>query len=198
MNRIASFAAVLLALSPLVPTSFAPSIAPSAAQAQPPETLGIEVEATRVAGTGILAGEAEGTVDASIDEVTAIVSNYASYREFMPHFRQSRVLSQRGDRAMVYMEVAILRDAHRLWAQMRVSTREENGRRIVDARMIEGNMTTFEARWELQPLPDGRTRARFRLMVDPDLPLPDSAVSSENLKFARKSIVALRRRIAAT
>lgn len=185
MNRIARLAAVLFAL-------------PTLALAQPPETQGIEVAGTRVAGTGILAGEAEGVVDAPIDAVTAIVRDYASYRDFMPHFRQSRVLAQRGDRAMVYMEVGILRDAHRLWAQMRVSTREENGRRIVDARMVEGNMTTFEARWELQSTEDGRTRARFRLMVDPDLPLPDSAVSSENVKFARKSIVALRRRIAAS
>lgn len=190
MNRTASFAAVLVALLPIVLSTHA--------SAQRPETLGIDVEATRVSGTGIFAGEAEGTIDAPIDQVAAIVSNYASYSEFMPHFRQSRVLSQRGDRAMVYMEVAILRDAHRLWAQMRVSAREENGRRVIEARMVEGNMTTFEARWELHSLPDGRTRARFRLMVDPDLPLPDSAVSGENLKFARKSIVALRRRIAAS
>ena len=125
--------------------------------------------------------------DAPIDAVTAIVRDYASYRDFMPHFRQSRVLAQRGDRAMVYMEVGILRDAHRLWAQMRVSTREENGRRIVDARMVEGNMTTFEARWELQSTEDGRTRARFRLMVDPDLPLPDAAVSSETARSGRNS-----------
>jgi ribosome-associated toxin RatA of RatAB toxin-antitoxin module len=185
MNRTAPLVAVLLAI-------------PSLGLAQPPETLGIEVVAASVSGTSIRAGQAEGVVDASLDEVLAIVSDYASYRDFMPHFRQSRVLTQRGDRAMVYMEVAILRDAHRLWGQMRVSSREENGRRVVEARMVEGNMTTFEARWELEALPDGRTRARFRLMVDPDLPLPAAAVSSENVKFARKSIVALRRRIAAT
>lgn len=194
MNRIASLAVVLFAL---------PSLAlAQSSNARPrdtrPETQGIEVRGARFPGTDILAGEASGVVDASIDEITAIVRDYASYRDFMPHFRQSRVLAQRGDRAMVYMEVGILRDAHRLWAQMRVSSRDEDGARVVEARMVEGNMTSFEARWELRALDDGRTRVQFRLMVDPDLPLPDAAVSSENLKFARKSIVALRRRVAAT
>ena len=172
---------------------------PSLALAQDAAEQNIQVFTTAVQGSDIRAGEAEGVVDAPIDEVTAVVSDFANYAQFMPHFRQSRVLAQRGTRAMVYMEVGILHDAHRLWAQMRVSSsRDEDGHRVVDARMVEGNMTAFQARWELTELADGRTRARFRLMVDPDLPVPDAAVSAENLKFARKSIIALRHRVAAS
>ncbi len=159
----------------------------------------IEVGTAPSRGSSVASGRAAGIVDAPFEDVRRVVLDYARYDTFMPHFRTSRVLAQRGARASVYMEVGILRDTVTLWARLDVRSREVNGKTVVEARMTQGNMDAFYARWELEPIEGGRrTLARFRILVDPDLPaVPDSLLESENAKSARRAIVRLRRRLAA-
>ena len=143
-------------------------------------------------------GQAAAVVDAPAETVMRIVTDYARYQEFLPHFRRSRVLSRRGNNALVYMQASVIRNTTTLWAQMRVYQRRPRGRtQIVEGRMVEGNMDQFAARWEVTPLADGqRTLVRFRILVDPDLPFPSSVFTSENVKAARKTMRALRERLA--
>lgn len=157
---------------------------------------GIETSLHREAGLSVQGGEAVGEVDAPYDEVVRVVQDFGNYHHFLPHFRSSRVLAQRGGRAMVYMEVGILRDTITLWAQLRIQSRDGNGRHIVEARMMQGNMDGFIARWEVEPLDGGqRARVRFRILVDPDVPVPSSVITAENVKSARRTIKALRQRV---
>lgn len=147
-------------------------------------------------GTSVAWGTATAVVEAPIDDVLRVVRDYAHYSEFLPHFRTSRVLARRGDDAMVYMEVGILRDTVTLWGNLRIRYRaREQGGHVVEARMTEGNMDEFRARWELAPLANGHTLVQFRILVDPDLPVPSSVVSSENVKSARRTIRRLRDRV---
>ena len=68
--------------------------------------------------------------------------------------------------------------------------------RVVEARLLEGNIDAFRAEWRLAPSVDGEhTRVAFRIFVDPDLPLPSSLISRENERAARRSIEALRARL---
>lgn len=163
--------------------------------------LGDEIESGMESrdGVSIKGGKAVGVVDAPFNKVLEIVQDYGSYKEFMPHFRKSRVLSQRGANALLYLEADIVGGTHTLWAQMRVFKRPSQGdREVIDARLIKGNMTRFTARWELEPIDDGaRTLVTFRILVDPDLPLPTPVFSKENKKSARRTIKALRQRIEA-
>ncbi|MCA9600571.1 MAG: SRPBCC family protein [Myxococcales bacterium] len=145
-------------------------------------------------------GHAVGVVDAPYDAVLKIVTDYERYDEFMPHFKQARVLSRRGDNALVYMEASILKNAATLWAQLKVKALPGRGTtRIVDAKMQKGNMDQFHAVWELTPVDGGkRTLVDFRIVVEPDLPLPNALFSSENKKAATKTIKALRKRALGT
>ena len=159
----------------------------------------IRVRTLATSGSSVESGRAAGIVDAPYAQVRRVVLDYARYDTFMPHFRTSRVLAQRGSRASVYMEVGILRDTITLWARLDVRAQEVDGKTVVEARMTQGNMDAFHARWELEPIDEGRrTLARFQILVDPDLPaVPDSVLASENAKSARRAIVRLRRRRAA-
>ncbi|MCA9530939.1 MAG: hypothetical protein KC543_12445 [Myxococcales bacterium] len=144
-------------------------------------------------------GTAIGVVDRPFDEVVKVVQDYQHYATFLPHFKTSRVLAQRGARALVYIEVGIIKDTATLWGQFNMSAETNGAARVVEAHMQRGNLDHFVARFEVTPL-DGGARAlvRFRILVDPGLPLPSSVFTNENVKAARKTIAALRVRVAET
>lgn len=179
------------------------AVSPTSAEAQPATAVAARIGSEIVvgerseSGLSISWGTAVGVVDAPIAEVMEIVRDYAGYSEFMPHFRTSRILRERGNRAMLYLEVGVLRDAHTLWGNIRLDAAERGETRTVTARMQRGNMDDFRARWEVTPIDANRTLVRFRILVDPDLPIPSSLMTQQNVKAARKTIRALRRRIAA-
>ncbi len=166
----------------------------TSAQAQDPDR-GIRTGTAAAQGTSVRYGTASVVLDYPFEQVETLVHDYAAFHEYLPHFQTSRVLSRRGNRALVYIEVTAIEDTITLWAQTRVSSREVEGRRVVEARMTQGNMDAFTARWELVRVSDTQTRVNFRLLADPDLPLPSSLITSENEKFARRVCRAIRQRL---
>ena len=83
------------------------------------------------------------------------------------------------------------------WAQLRIRPRPNRGdTRIIEATMTEGNVDLFHALWEVTPIDATHTAVEFRILVEPDLPLPASVFTGENVKAARRTIRALRRRVA--
>jgi ribosome-associated toxin RatA of RatAB toxin-antitoxin module len=142
-------------------------------------------------------GRAVGIVDAPLTEVLAVVQDYAGYQYFMPHFKVSKVLSQRGASAIVYMQASLAKNTMNLWAQMKVGPKPNQGdTRIIEGKMVDGNMDAMFARWELTPIDADRTLVAFQLLMDPKLPLPASFVSSENEIATKKTLRALRRVVA--
>lgn len=148
-------------------------------------------------GSSISWGHAVAVIDKPIDDVLPVVLDYADYVHFMPHFKKSRVLSQRGHRAMVYMEVSVASGTLTLWGQITFSEREGQGdTRIVEGRLVDGNMNAFSASWQLTPVHDGaHTAVDFRIYVDPNIPLPSAVFSRENERAAGKTVRALRTRV---
>jgi ribosome-associated toxin RatA of RatAB toxin-antitoxin module len=158
-----------------------------------------DIQVTGIAqpGTSVRAGRAVGIVDAPLDTVMAIVQDYGAYEKFMPHFKASRVLSRRGESALVYMQASIARDTMTLWCQLKVGPRPNVGTtRVIEAKMVEGNMDAMHARWEVTPVDAEHTRVAFELLLDPKVPLPASLVSNENEKASQKTIRALRHVVA--
>lgn len=161
------------------------------------QELEIKVTAVSRPGTDVKAGRAEGIVNAPLDSVRSVVEDYGGYEKFMPHFRASRVLSQRGTSALVYMQASIAKDTMTLWAQLKVSAKPNAGKtRVIEAKMVQGNMDAMFARWELTPLDTDHTLVAFQVLMDPKVPLPASLVSNENEKASQKTIRALRRVVA--
>jgi len=148
-------------------------------------------------GSSISWGHAIGVIDNPIDEVLPVVVDYANYVHFMPNFTKSKVLAQRGNKAMVYMEVSVASGTFTLWGQLKLSEGAPDGdTRVIEARLLDGNMDAFSASWRLTPVEDGaRTEVDFKLYVDPDMPLPSSVFSRENERAAGNTVRALRTRV---
>ncbi len=151
-------------------------------------------------GSAISWGHAVGVIDKPLDEVLPVVLDYANYVHFMPHFTKSKVLAQRGSRAMVYMEVSVASGTFTLWGQLKLSeAAPEGGSRVIEARLVDGNMDAFSATWRLSPVDRGaRTEVDFKIYVDPDMPLPSSVFSRENERAAGNTVRALRSRVFTT
>jgi ribosome-associated toxin RatA of RatAB toxin-antitoxin module len=148
-------------------------------------------------GSNISWGQAVIVVDRPIGQVLPIVRDYANYVDFMPNFTKSRVLAQRGSRAMVYMEVSVAKGAITLYGQLNLAERPGNGEiRVVEAQLMDGNIDAFSASFTLTPVDGGaRTEIDFKIFVDPDIPLPSSIFSRENERAAGRTVRALRTRV---
>ena len=149
-------------------------------------------------GSNIAWGQAVVELDQPIEEVLPIIVDYANYFQFMPNFTKSRVIAQRGTRAQVYIEVSVAKGAITLWGQLNIAEHPESQDvRVVEAKLLEGNVDAFSALWHLTPIDGGaRTRVAFKIRVDPDIPLPSSIFSRENEKAAGRTLTALRSRVA--
>lgn len=166
-------------------------------KAEAPKELEIKVSQVSLPGASVKAGRAEGIVEASMEAVRGVVEDYAGYEKFMPHFRASRVLSRRGASALVYMQASIVKDTLTLWAQLKIAPKPSVGQtRVIEAKMVQGNMDAMFARWELTPVDDAHTLVAFQLLMDPKLPLPAGMVGDENEKASQRTLKALRRVLA--
>ncbi|UCF48822.1 MAG: hypothetical protein JSU89_16930, partial [Myxococcales bacterium] len=84
---------------------------PVAAADEHDENAGIFTAQIPEEGSNIAWGQAVLVLDKPIEQVLPIVRDYANYVQFMPNFTKSKVLAQRGSRAMVYMEVSVAKGA---------------------------------------------------------------------------------------
>ncbi|MGB5265404.1 MAG: SRPBCC family protein [Polyangiales bacterium] len=173
------------------------SSGPAAVAEAQDENAGVLTAQIPEEGSSISWGQAVMVLDTPIEEVLPIVLDYANYVDFMPNFTKSKVLAQRGTRAMVYMEVSVARGAITLYGQLNLAERPESGDvRVVEARLLDGNIDAFSARFTLTPVDGGtRTEIDFKIYVDPDIPLPSSVFSRENERAAGKTVRALRARV---
>ena len=173
------------------------SSSPAAAADEINENAGIFTAQIPEEGSSIAWGQAVLVVDKPIEEVLPIIRDYANYKQFMPNFTKSKVLAQRGNRALVYMEVSVAKGALTLWGQLNLAERPQDGEsRVVEAHLMEGNIDAFSASWTLTPVDGGaRTEVDFKIYVDPDIPLPSSIFSRENERAAGRTVRALRTRV---
>jgi ribosome-associated toxin RatA of RatAB toxin-antitoxin module len=173
------------------------AVVPAAAQAGEisQDVLAGKIQTTAVAraGSDVQAGRAVVLIDAPIEDVMAVIQNYGGYKSFMPNFEDSRVLSQRGASALVYVKVNVMHGAVNFWAEVKPQPKAAQGMtRVVQGKMTKGNVDQFEATWEVTPVEGNKTLVAFQVLLDPSLPLPASLVNGENQKSARKAVRALR------
>ena len=157
----------------------------------------VEAGAIPAEGLNIQWGRASTVIHTSKAELLTILHDYGQYAELFPQFRASRVLASRGDDALVYLEARVAYDSFTLWGNLRISSKELSGARVIDARLKRGNVSHFQAEWTVRELPGGEAcEVVFKLLIDPDMKLPSSVITKENVKAARRAILALQRRVA--
>ena len=196
LSHLDSGALSALTLALVLSVGFPPGLA-NASDAQT-ENAGISTAQIPTEGSNIAGGRAVIVVDKPIEEVLPVLLDYGNYVQFMPHFTRSKVLAQRGSRAMVYMEVSVAKGMYTLYGQLNLADRpQEGGTRVIEGRLIDGNINAFNASFKLTPVNDGAaTEIEFSIYVDPDLPLPSAVFSRENERAAGQAVRALRTRIA--
>jgi ribosome-associated toxin RatA of RatAB toxin-antitoxin module len=190
---------------PLAAFCFLPTLVglaglPAAAQAGSGVAMSAEVRGGEIdsslmphPGTSVQWGRAVVLLAAPAADVMAVLQNYAGYQTFLPNFEASRVLSQRGAAALVYVQVRILHGTATIWAELKLRPRQAGGAtKVIEATMLKGNVSRFEATWEVTPVDEQRTLVAFQIFVDPEVPVPTSLVNRENQKNARKAVAALR------
>jgi ribosome-associated toxin RatA of RatAB toxin-antitoxin module len=159
----------------------------------------VDIANVPAADGGVEWGRAEGVLAARPDDVLAILHDYPRYAGLFPYFEKSKVLSQRGADAIVYLEAKILHGATTLWGQVRISAKDPASEtKVVEAKLMKGkgNISQLMARWEVTPVNGGtHTHVVFQLLVDPDLPVPDMVISREMKNGAGQAFRALRRRV---
>ncbi len=154
-----------------------------------------KVESFAVRGSSIERVRVTAAVGAPIERVRAVVFDYAHYPEFMPRYEKAAVLRVTPDGGrLVKMELGGL---VRLWMRVEISPpRRDATSESYEGRLVDGNVKAFVPRWELTPLPDGRTRVMVESFLDPDLALvPSGLINSGARDGMREAIGALKSRI---
>ena len=150
-------------------------------------------------GTSVEWGRAETVLDVPADQVLKVVHDYGRYATFLPHFEASRVLSQRGTSALVYLEAKIIKRMVTVWGEMKIKSHEQvGGTHVVEADLRKGNVDIMAARWEVTPIDAKRTKVVFQLIMDPGVPMPSSTITYFGAKATRQALEALAKKIGAT
>lgn len=147
--------------------------------------------------TSVEWGRAVSVVDAPADTILNIVHDYGQYAAFLPNFQASRVLSRRGDSALVYLEAKIIKKMVTIWAEMKLrAVKGQGNTHVVEGKMTKGNVSIMAARWEVTPIDATHTKVAFQLIMDPGIPMPSSMVTYFGAKATKQTLQALRERVA--
>lgn len=154
------------------------------------------VSSVPIPGTALVRGLATVRVRSPIERVRSVILGFARYPEFLPHYRACRVLGRTASGGSdVYMEVAALHGAVKLWTRVDVSKPSvAEGVETYEARFVEGNVRDFKGIWRLKKIDDAQTDLAVEVFMHPRLPVPDSILNKENIDGARGAVLAFKAR----
>jgi hypothetical protein len=125
--------------------------------------------------------ECETTIDAPLDRVRALVTDYDRYATIMPKFGRSHIVKRGAEGADVYLQVPVLHGAGHLWAMVRFTGPFPvgAGERIEGTYLHEGNVSAFHCVWTYSRIDDTHTLLHLGLLLLPKIPLPQSIIDKE-------------------
>src|SRR6185436_7971986 len=99
----------------------------------------------------IKAGAARVQINAPLDVVHSVVTDFGKYAEHISRFEKVRVVGRHGDATDVYLQVPILKGAAKVWAVVRFDAAQKSGAgdELIVGRMLKGNVKRLDARWHL-------------------------------------------------
>jgi ribosome-associated toxin RatA of RatAB toxin-antitoxin module len=167
---------------------------------KPPErtTVRYDVKAPEI--SSISFGGGKTAVRAPVDVVRQVVTEYGSYKDFMPKFQKSLVVGKTKEGGTdVYLQVPIVHGAITLWAVTRfgLPRRDGNVERIEGAKVEDkGNVQDLRAIWRFYPVGEDKTILKLELLIVPSrlIPVPGSVVTEELAYAADEAVAAVRDR----
>jgi len=189
---VAALAAVLLATALAGPANADDEADKLAARGK---ALRYAVKTTEPANS-IETGGAAILVNAPIDRIRPIVTDYRHYAQLIKPFEQSKLISKKDGVSEVYFEVPILHGAAKIWAVVKIAkpVKDGDGEKIVARFGNKGNVDDFRAIWRLRSVDETHTIVKLEILVDPKMPVPASMVTPELSYAADKAVTAVRDR----
>lgn len=154
-------------------------------------------EAVAIEGSDLVRGRSRVVVRAPMAKVRRYVLDFDHYAEFMPHYRQSRVLIRRDNGGLqIMMEVAAIGGLIKMWTKFEMPPpRMIDKAEVHESEFLEGNVDDFKAIWRLRKMDEDHTELTLEVFLEPSIPLPDSLINSENVGGAVDGVIAMRNRI---
>jgi hypothetical protein len=154
-----------------------------------------EVEMLPVPGSSLGRARATVIVRAALERVRTVLVDFPAYGEFMPHYKSAEVTARTPQGGMqVMMKIDALGGMIHRWMRVEVSAPVVDGaRESFSARLLEGDVKAFEARWVLDRLADG-TRLTLESFMDGNLQFPVAFLDAGNASGVKASILAIKAR----
>ena len=151
----------------------------------------------RVVGTDIRAAKVDALIHDSAANVSSILRNYSSYKEFIPFFTRSRVTSLTNDITVLEMGASILKGTVDIIASVSIrETKLAGGITKFTLSLNRGDVDQLNALWTVYPVTESMSILTFRLMIDPGLWfVRDKTISRYNQVNARRTIRSIRKRL---
>lgn len=171
----------------------------SAGLARAEENEDIQVSSEKVAGSEVPLNMVEGTIDAPPAKVWRIISDCANYAKTMPRIVKSAELSREGDInavSTVKCQITVhlpfpLSDLTGITQAKH--TVEPNVRYVRAWNLVSGDYHVNTGSWSLVAIDDGkRTRATYRIQVQPKIALPTSWMASAQKNGLKDVILKVR------
>jgi ribosome-associated toxin RatA of RatAB toxin-antitoxin module len=152
--------------------------------------------AVPIEGSELVRGRSTTQVAASLEKTREAVLDFAHYADFMPHYRNAKVLGRTETGARdVYMEVEALFGAVSFWAEVEMPKAQIiDGVETWETHFRKGNVKDFKAIWRLKKIDATTTELSLEVFLHPSLPLPVKLVNDENLKGSSSGVAAMRGR----
>ncbi len=165
--------------------------APAEAQSNRPTPVAVPI-----AGSELVRGRSTVKVAASIEKTREAVLDFGHYAEFMPHYRNAKILGRTESGARdVYMEVEALYGAVKFWAEVALPKATiVDGVETWETQFIKGNVKDFKAIWRLKKLDEASTELSLEVFLSPNLPMPAQLMNNENLGGSASGVAAMRDR----
>jgi ribosome-associated toxin RatA of RatAB toxin-antitoxin module len=162
---------------------------PAEAPSDRPTPVAVPIE-----GTELVRGRSTVTVKASLEKTREAVLDFGHYADFMPHYRNAKVLGRTDTGARdVYMEVEALYGAVKFWAEVELPKATTiDGVETWETRFIKGNVKDFKAIWRLKKLDAQSTELSLEVFLSPNLPMPVHLMNDENLGGSSSGVAAMR------
>jgi hypothetical protein len=134
------------------------------------------------------AGCARIAVDAPLETVRNVVSDFNRYATFIKRTKDgklqlqvtAKMLGRNGDARDVYLEVSILKGTSKVWGVLRFEPIQiVDGEEVLAGKLLKGNVRRLDARWRLRKLAENKTEVHLELLIVPKVPVPRELVTGE-------------------
>jgi hypothetical protein len=145
-------------------------------------------------------GHAEGLVNASPDVVRAKLVDFTHYKDLAgPKFKSVKVVDKQGQNTDVYFQLPIMKGIITIWYVTRfppLRTGASGG--IVEGTFVKGNIKSMHIAFTVRPGADDKSSVLLcDLVLQPNVPAPQSALDEELRDACGDAINSVRRTLSA-